>query len=489
MARIGALVPFLAVLALLPHGSAFLPASRYNSNKRPLLLASTPQEFDQGGSGSWKLANDFGLFLNQVSLQSFCTVVSTLRDPQTIHWLDNFTQPVIPRSRRSQQLTGTTAATNAITSDEQIANPDGKAYSKLLTYHGLGAINSTMFPTWDSYFSTLLEQPQETFIVQSSGIKVQDYELDINPASLCTRLISVREQIAREMAHDLKIAANMGNHTMNSYWEYLDDRIDEDEEKEEEEKEQPEQFTEIGAPDSDFDSQPMDAPMFSEYEELGTEEQEQTKKFTEIGPSNDDTTDDMPPIGDFANPKDVIPPIPPIEPPPKKDEVTMSSGVNYARRLTPHNLLFLDHSIDAEGDLMFSPLRKGNFDLAVLLATQEAIHRILNNDEQTQEAGADFAIYQKYLLDFYAERMVSHFLGIQRYGRADDFLEELLFSSPRVSTEGGFAALVDPVKVAEMVLHERRQVALEWAARAEDVPNAHIAIKRLQLDALMQSYQ
>ncbi|CAB9506293.1 expressed unknown protein [Seminavis robusta] len=371
------------------------------------------------GGGAWKLGNDFPQLLNQCAIQSFLTVVRSLRDPQTIRWVHNFTQPVIPKSKSSNaRLTGTTEATNAITSDTNVKNPDGKSYSKLLTYHGLGVMNTTLFPTWKCYFAELLEKPMEVFVVQSSGIEVKDYELDINPASLCTRIISVREQIAEEFAHDLGVMANMGQHTMDSYWDYLDNQLDEDED------------------------------------------------YT--------TTDQLTPIG--------------VDRSTTSNPVTMSSGADGSpRRLPPHNLVFLEYSLDSMGDMMFSPLRKGNFDLVTLLATQESIHRILNKDNNREES---FAIYQKYLLNFYVERLETHFTGIQRYGRADDFLEELLFAPPasRVSMDAGFSALVDPVTVAEMILKERRQVALEWQAMSKDVPNQHIEIKRLQLDRLMQSY-
>ena len=113
--------------------------------------------------------------------------------------------------------------------------------------------------------------------------------------------------------------------------------------------------------------------------------------------------------------------------------------------------------------------------------------RILN-DEQQQDLGSDRSVFQKFLRDFYVERLDSHFTGIQRYGRADDFLEELLFSSPRLGTDEGRSALVDPVRLTEIILDERRQVALEWQAMSQDVPNDHIAVKRLQLNKLMESY-
>jgi hypothetical protein len=412
----------LALIVIAP-AAAFAPATANRGQFRRCAAISSTSDGnaagDNAGGGAWKLSNDFPQFLNQCAIQSFMTLARSLRDPHTIRWLHNFTQPVLAESRTSVRLTGTTEATKAITSDFTVKNPDGVSYSKLLTFHGLGALNRTLFPTWESYFAALLEKPMELLLVQSSGVQVKDYELDINPASLCTRIISVREQIASEFAHDLGVVAIMGQHTIDSFWDYLDNQRDDDEGGMDEAS----QFTGIGAIDAT-----------------------------------------------------------------KPDEVTMSSGADGStRRLPPHNLVFLDYSLDELGDLAWSPLRKGNFDLVVLLATQESIHRILNN-QQSQEPGLDHSIFQQFLQQFYLERLDSHFTGIQRYGRADDFLEELLFSSPRVSTSDGFTALVDPVRVAQMILDERKLVALEWQARCRDVPNDHIQIKRLQLDRLMQSY-
>ena len=44
------------------------------------------------------------------------------------------------------------------------------------------------------------------------------FDIDINPASLCSRIISVREQIAREFVGDLKAIATMGQQIFSSYY-------------------------------------------------------------------------------------------------------------------------------------------------------------------------------------------------------------------------------------------------------------------------------
>lgn len=79
-----------------------------------------------------------------------------------------------------------------------------------LKYHGLAILNRTRFPTWESYFEQLLEQPKECFLVESYHGHIPTYEIDIDPASLVRRMLSVRMQIAQEFEHDLQVIADMG---------------------------------------------------------------------------------------------------------------------------------------------------------------------------------------------------------------------------------------------------------------------------------------
>ncbi|GAX11002.1 hypothetical protein FisN_2Lh531 [Fistulifera solaris] len=146
------------------------------------------------------------MFLNQCTIQSFLFLVKSLRDPQTVMWLEEFTQPdtrvtVIPEPSFPQE------------------NNPGSFCSKLLVYHGLAALNTTRFPTWDSYFVQLLEQPVQSYVVESDLPHVPNYHLDMEPARLCSRIISVREQIAREFVKDLDAISSMGWRMLKSYWE------------------------------------------------------------------------------------------------------------------------------------------------------------------------------------------------------------------------------------------------------------------------------
>ncbi|GKZ00656.1 hypothetical protein MPSEU_001017800 [Mayamaea pseudoterrestris] len=186
------------------HSFAPLPTSFHRQvatmSTNSLSMSSTQKE-----GGPWKLPNDFETFLNQCTIQSFMFLLKSLRDPQTILWIERFTEPAI--KQRTKQAN---------------AEPSGgSSDSRLLSYHGLAAMNMTVFPTWQSYFDKLLEQPIELQIIESHTAWAPDYEHEINPPRLCSRIISVREQIAREWVGDLAVIANMGGYTLEAYRDQL----------------------------------------------------------------------------------------------------------------------------------------------------------------------------------------------------------------------------------------------------------------------------
>ena len=350
-----------------------------SSSKRPLHQ-----------DGSWKLRNDFYTFLNQCSVQSFAFLLKSMRDEQTLLWIENFTDPSVDDSCSNPFIESSGDWDNDVT----YPMGDMDQNSLLLRYHGLNAMNMTLFPSWDSYFIKLMENPIETYTVESTLPRVPDYEMEINPPRLCNRLISVREHIAREFANDLVVLSKMGEETLHSYWQSL-------------------------------------------------------KKLRQ-----NDVSDS------YSDPDE-------------KDGREI--------KIEPSNLMFLDLSVDS--NRAPSPLRKGNFDLLKLLATQEAVHRILNDPKR--QKGKD-AISNKYLNDFYEARLLSYFDGCQEYGVADLFVKELLKSPPTLRRIGGTRSLVDPTRLAELILEKRKSVALEWKTLAELVPDEHVGIRRLQFEQLME---
>jgi hypothetical protein len=127
-----------------------------------------------------------------------------------------------------------------------------------------------------------------------------------------------------------------------------------------------------------------------------------------------------------------------------------------------------------------SPFRKKNFDLLLLLSTQESIHRVLKQYQNSEEKVS----HQSYewFLDFYKERVRNYFDGHQNYGRAEDFLEELLKTNPIVfETAREVVAFIDPARIAEDVVRERSEVALEWMGVAKTIQKEHTDLRRMLL--------
>eukprot|EP00980_Cylindrotheca_fusiformis_P027505 scaffold20791_cov137-Cylindrotheca_fusiformis.AAC.4 len=370
------LFPTFCLLGFLSSASSFLTTDSIvcRSSLRTFCQSGTNNWSNANDHSAWKLDNDFDFFLNQCAIQSLLVLMTSLRDRQSALWLENFTQPIV--RERTTQKTGRDQVLGAMAKALDDATPQAEKEVKLLKYHGVGAINTTLFPTWDSYFEKLLDEPDITYYVESNRPQVPDYELEIKPASVCSRLISVREQIAREFARDLDSIIDISKSFIHDYFEHK-----------------------------------------------GKKETDQEGYRT--------------------------------------------------------NLLFLDAIVD--DDYLPSPLRKGNFDLLILLVTQESIHRVLNSEDDTVDRSSF-----RFLRNYYAERIGSHFSGNNWYGRADEFLDELISTSPCVSQlQDEECDLVDPVRVAEYILRARERVALEWLEVALDAPNAHLEIKRLQLQRLM----
>ena len=317
--------------------------------------------------GQWSLLNDFPTFLNQATIQSLVFLVTSLRDRHTAIWLEDFTQPVIRFRTKDeaydQVLSNMEAALTSAMHETTAERP-----IELLTYHGLGAINTTRFPTWNSFFEQLLQEETVSYRVESTRSHVPSYDIEINPASLCSRLVSVREQIAREFAVDLDAIMEMSE-TM-------------------------------------------------------------TERYRD-------------------------------------------------GKLEKPNLFFLESSVHE--DYTPSPLRKGNFDLLLTLTTQEAVHRILNSDHSAHRKPTVTFLY-----DFYQQRIETHFTGSNWYGRAEDFLEQLLQTPPAtMQIQDDDIALIDPMHVAELILTKREQVAEEWLELALDVGQSHTEIRRWQLNRLL----
>lgn len=91
-----------------------------------------------------------------------------------------------------------------------------------------------------------------------------------------------------------------------------------------------------------------------------------------------------------------------------------------------------------------------------------------------------------FLRDYYTGRVEEYFDGELEYGRADDFIDELLQISPSVvSTGDGVTGLVDPVGAAESIIKMRNEVASEWKSLMYDVPKSHVGVQQALLASAM----
>lgn len=323
------------------------------------------------------LRTDVRNFLTQRSLQSFINLCIECRDPHTVGWLE--------------ELGG---------------------WENFENFHGTGGLNTTIFPTWSSVLTEILEQPEDVVVVKvarnTGGGSIPDsakkrkknpyledqfieINVDIDPAILVNRILSVREQIANEWVCDLDTLKMSNDVVLESYNKKIE---------------------------------------------------EETKKVEkDVEPTNN-------------HPKIVF----------ERDAITLLRG----------SVAFADANP--------SPLRHANFDLLALLLTQESIHRVLRD---YLDAGKEREVSFRWFRDFYTERVSNYFDGEQKFGRADDFLEEILRTPPSIKTDCGAMCLVDPLRVAEDILAVRSKIAVEWKVMMEQVKEDHIDIRRLLLNKQM----
>lgn len=165
-------------------------------------------------------------------------------------------------------------------------------------------------------------------------------------------------------------------------------------------------------------------------------------------------------------------------------ELLQTPSVAFER--TAVNLIN-NQTIFAVGSSSSSPLRKGNFDLLYNLCTQASIHRLLR---ELKDAGDSKEVSFDWLREFYVDRVKEYFDGDQPYGRADDFIEELLMSSPSVlHLDDGMVALADPFGLAEKVIETRNVIVTEWKEAMAQVPADHQdGIRRILLDKQMTAW-
>ena len=138
--------------------------------------------------------------LTQRAIQSFMFLCENVRDPHSGKWIEDFL--------------GT---------------------KNLLNYHGTGSGFIEKFGgKWDAPLMEMMQRPKDVLIVSAKRRgkghggwsknnpyledRYVEFEIDIDPVSLTSRILSVREQIAQEWVTDLDIIADANSQILDSYF-------------------------------------------------------------------------------------------------------------------------------------------------------------------------------------------------------------------------------------------------------------------------------
>jgi len=392
-------------------------------------------------------------FLTQRALQSFLFLLGEVHDPHTVDWIEEF------------------------------ANA-----KNLHEYHGTGALNFSRFESWDSFLMDLMEEPEDEIVVLSvrrsrSGSNWQkmnllrqqgkldeqenknktetnpylkdetvEYVIDIDPPSLVSRMISVREQLSKEWVEDLDVVFEHHEMILEQYEDFVNEGRNEEKDSATEDiaKKVMNNLTNsvsIKLVNATIDSEGNDD------DQKKDEGEEEVFNLAEEGRSD---------LGDYSA------------------EYSTSPKQKLFKRVELHMLT----NYQSYQGMASSPLRKGTFDLLILLATQESIHRVL---QELKREGKDKEVSHDFLRDFYTGRLEDYFDGDQRYGRADDFLEEMLLTSPSVMyTKDGGMGLIDPHGIAEKIIFTRGEVISDWKKIVSKTPEDHMNLRKALLDRQME---
>lgn len=246
-----------------------------------------------------------------------------------------------------------------------------------------------------------------------------DFDIDICPASLVQRIVSVRDQIAGEWTADLETLRVANAMILDSYHTFQSKQRQTEAEARQKKKQQQE------ATDTKSDD---DGDWSEDAKASATASNEANNQLTAPYSSAYDKT--------------------------------FKAYDRTAMMVLGNNIVHDGRSSSA--------YRTGSFDLLGLLATQESIHRVLRNYRRDSSRGESSS--WQWLYQFYVARIPTYFDGNQEYGRADDFLEELLLTPPSVvfassktsaSTTSG-VNFIDPMRMAEDIIAMRSQVVLDW---------------------------
>jgi len=258
----------------------------------------------------------------------------------------------------------------------------------------------------------------------------------VDPPALVRRILSVREQLSKEWVEDLDMLVKLNDEIAESFEEYnnkVEAKDDEEEDDEEEDDEDDEDDTDIQSLKSD------------------AEDEEEEKNLSDLdaliqaltAPTYKDPTADIPSTSSKASSETTKAKMDDIEeekPQTLYDEQKPESVFDRKMLSTWSQLLWSPKRSS-------SPYRKANFDLLLLLATQESIHRVMKSYKND---GGIRSETHEWLLDFYTDNVNDYFDGHQTNARSEDFLEKMMKESRSlIETNGEILAWVDPARIAE----------------------------------------
>ena len=113
--------------------------------------------------------------------------------------------------------------------------------------------------------------------------------------------------------------------------------------------------------------------------------------------------------------------------------------------------------------------------LLFLLSTQESIHRLLKS---YKKAGEEKEVSFNWLIEYYTKSLEKYFDGNQSFGRADDFLDDLLLTPPSLKTIDGNMGFIDPLLIVEDIIRVREEVASEWKDLVSLAPLEHEGLRQ-----------
>jgi len=297
------------------------------------------------------------------------------------------------------------------------------------------------------------------------------YEIDIDPPSLVTRIISVRDQIANEWKADLETLVVANEMILDSYHTTQEEyRVDEAELALEKKQQKEDDEAAAAASAKNVTAEDEDDIKMEDEEDDDDDDEEEHDLEDEEDDYEDNEDDDLD--------EEVASLTAPYADTSYEEKVKEQKKKAYDRTA----MIVLGNNIVQDGRAS-SPYRKGSFDLLGLLATQESIHRVLR---EYREAGEEREVSFEWLRNFYVSRVSEYFDGSQEYGRADDFLEELLLTAPAMKEMDGKLGFIDPMRIAEDIIATRSEVAKDWKDIVEKVPTVdHADLRKIALQLRM----